>query len=147
LLELCAGWLEPVEELIAATEKAAILRTDIYDRGDPVRVRWGRGRVTLLGDAAHPMTPDLGQGACQAIEDAVALVECLKQRENIEAALELYEARRTRRTAAIVRISRRMGRIAQLQNPLACRLRDAGLRALPSRLQMKQLEAVMGYHE
>ncbi|MDP8972796.1 MAG: hypothetical protein M3N45_06370, partial [Actinomycetota bacterium] len=43
LLELCAGWLEPVEELIAATEKAAILRTDIYDR-DPVRKRWGKGR-------------------------------------------------------------------------------------------------------
>jgi 2-polyprenyl-6-methoxyphenol hydroxylase-like FAD-dependent oxidoreductase len=146
LLELCAGWLEPVEELIAATEETAILRTDIYDR-DPVRVRWGRGRVTLLGDAAHPMTPDLGQGACQAIEDAVTLVECLEEKENIEAALELYEARRTRRTAAIVRGSRRLGRIAQLQNPLACRLRDAALKALPSRLEMKQLEAVMGYHE
>jgi 2-polyprenyl-6-methoxyphenol hydroxylase-like FAD-dependent oxidoreductase len=147
LLKLCAGWLEPVEELIAATEKAAIVRTDIYDR-DPVRKRWGRGRVTLLGDAAHPMTPDLGQGACQAIEDALALVECFKEeRENIETALELYEARRTRRTAAIMRGSRRMGRIAQLQNPLACRLRDRALRALPSRLQMKQLETVMGYHE
>jgi 2-polyprenyl-6-methoxyphenol hydroxylase-like FAD-dependent oxidoreductase len=146
LLELCAGWLEPVEELIAATEKAAILRTDIYDR-DPVRKRWGKGRVTFLGDAAHPMTPDLGQGACQAIEDAVALVECLEERENIEAALELYEARRTRRTAALVRGSRRVGRIAQLQNPLACCLRDAALRAFPSRLQMKQLEAVMGYNE
>ena len=146
LLELCAGWVEPVEELIAATEKATILRTDIYDR-DPVRKRWGKGRVTLLGDAAHPMTPDLGQGACQAIEDALALVECLEERENIEAALELYEARRTRRTAALVRGSRRVGRIAQLQNPLACCLRDAALRAFPSRLQMKQLEAVMGYNE
>lgn len=65
------------EALISATEEAAILRTDIYDR-DPVKKRWGAGRVTLLGDAAHPMTPDLGQGACQAIEDAVALVGCLE---------------------------------------------------------------------
>ena len=145
LLELCAGWLEPVEDLIAATDESAILRTDIYDR-DPLRERWGRGRVTLLGDAAHPMTPDLGQGGCQAIEDAVTLAECLEGRENIGAALELYEARRTRRTAAIVRGSRRLGRIGQLQNPLACRLRDAVLKALPSRLEMKQLEAVVGYH-
>ena len=143
LLELCAGWLDPVEALIAATEKADILRTEIYDRG-PVRKRWGKGRVTLLGDAAHPMTPDLGQGACQAIEDAVELAECLKEREYVEAALELYEVRRTRRTAAIVRGSRRIGRVAQLQNPLACSLRDATLRALPNRLQMKQFETLIG---
>jgi 2-polyprenyl-6-methoxyphenol hydroxylase-like FAD-dependent oxidoreductase len=145
LLDLCAGWLEPVEALISATEEAAILRTDIYDR-DLVKKRWGEGRVTLLGDAAHPMTPDMGQGACQAIEDAVALAGCLEEGEDVGVALELYEARRTRRTATIVRGSRRMGRVAQLQNPLACRLRDAALGAIPPRLQMKQLEAVVGYH-
>ena len=101
--------------------------------------------MTLLGDAAHPMTPDLGQGACQAIEDAVELARCLGHRETgATAALGLYEARRIRRTAWIVRGSRRTGRIAQLKNPLVCRLRDAALRALPLRLQMKQLEAVMG---
>lgn len=144
LLELCAGWLKPVEELIAATDTAAILRTDTYDR-DPIGKRWGEGRVTLLGDAAHPMTPDLGQGACQAIEDALALARCLKEREAIEAALELYEAQRTRRTAMIVRGSRRIARIAQLQNPLACSLRNVALKAFPSRLEMKQLEAVVGY--
>ncbi|MBA3473686.1 MAG: hypothetical protein H0T57_10745, partial [Rubrobacter sp.] len=70
---------------------------------------------------------------------------CLgRQETGAAAALGLYEARRIRRTAWIVRGSRRTGRIAQMQNPLACRLRDAALRALPSRLQMKQLEAVMG---
>jgi len=91
------------------------------------------------------MTPDLGQGACQAIEDAVELAKCLGRQEmGAAAALGLYEAQRIRRTARLVRGSRRTGRIAQLQNPLACRLRNAALRALPSRLQMKQLEAVMG---
>jgi 2-polyprenyl-6-methoxyphenol hydroxylase-like FAD-dependent oxidoreductase len=144
LLELCTGWLEPVEELISATDEVAILRTDIYDR-DPVPERWGRGRATLLGDAAHPMTPDLGQGACQAIEDAAALAGCLaERRNNVEAALELYEARRARRTAAIVQGSRRMARIAQLQNPLACRLRDNALKVLPDRVQMRQLEEMVG---
>ena len=144
LLGLLRGWHGPVPALIEATEEPAILRTDIYDR-DPPRKRWGEGRVTLLGDAAHPMTPDLGQGACQAIEDAVEVARCLGRHETgVAATLALYEARRIRRTAWIVRGSRRIGRIAQLQNPLACRLRDAALRAFPSRLQMKQLEAVMG---
>ena len=143
LLRLLRGWHGPVPALIETTEESAILRTDIYDR-DPPRKRWGEGRVTLLGDAAHPMTPDLGQGACQAIEDAVALARCLgRQETGAAAALALYEARRIRRTAWIVRGSRRTGRIAQMQNPLACRLRNAALRSLPSRLQMKQLEAVM----
>ena len=90
------------------------------------------------------MTPDLGQGACQAIEDAATLAECLEENDSIEAALVLYEARRTRRTAAIVRGSRRMARIAQLQNPLACRLRDGALKALPDRVQMRQLEEMVG---
>jgi 2-polyprenyl-6-methoxyphenol hydroxylase-like FAD-dependent oxidoreductase len=144
LLELLRGWARPVPDLIEATEEPAILRTDIYDR-DPPRKRWGEGRVTLLGDAAHPMTPDLGQGACQAIEDAVEVTRCLGHQEtDAAAALRLYEARRIHRTAWIVRGSRRTGRIAQLQNPLACRLRNAALRALPLRLQMKQLEALMG---
>jgi 2-polyprenyl-6-methoxyphenol hydroxylase-like FAD-dependent oxidoreductase len=144
LLRLLRGWHGPVPALIEATAETAILRTDIYDR-DPPRKRWGEGRVTLLGDAAHPMTPDLGQGACQAIEDAVELTRCLGAQEtDAAAALGLYEAKCIRRTAWIVRGSRRTGRIAQLQNPLACRLRDAALRVLPLRLQMKQLEAVLG---
>jgi 2-polyprenyl-6-methoxyphenol hydroxylase-like FAD-dependent oxidoreductase len=144
LLDLLRGWHGPVPALIELTEEPEILRTDIYDR-DPPRNRWGEGRVTLLGDAAHPMTPNLGQGACQAIEDAVELARCLGHKQTYAAAaLGLYEARRIRRTAWIVRGSRRTGRIAQLQNPLACRLRNAALRALPLRLQMKQLEALMG---
>jgi 2-polyprenyl-6-methoxyphenol hydroxylase-like FAD-dependent oxidoreductase len=95
------------------------------------------------------MTPDLGQGACQTIEDAVALANHLSRQTtgNVAATLELYETRRVRRTAAIVRGSRRTGQVAQLQNPLLCLLRNAALKALPSRLQMKQLEAIMGYEE
>jgi 2-polyprenyl-6-methoxyphenol hydroxylase-like FAD-dependent oxidoreductase len=144
VLRLCSGWLEPVEALVSATDEGDILRTDIYDR-DPVRGRWGRGRVTLLGDAAHPMTPDMGQGACQAIEDAVALAERLETVNGVEAALESYEKVRARRTATIVRGSRRMGRVAQLRNPLACCLRDAAVRAVPARVQMRQLEEMVGH--
>ncbi|HMB07038.1 MAG TPA: FAD-dependent monooxygenase, partial [Isosphaeraceae bacterium] len=64
LLDRYRGWHTPIGELVEATDESAILRNDIYDR--PPLSRWGLGRATLLGDAAHPMTPDLGQGACQA---------------------------------------------------------------------------------
>ena len=79
LSHLFSGWHRPVVDLVEAAEEGTILRTDIYDR-EPLGERWGIGRVTLLGDAAHPMTPNLGQGACQAIEDAVVLALCLGER-------------------------------------------------------------------
>src|SRR5262249_53383280 len=75
LARLFAGWHEPITALLEATDDSAVLRNDVYDL-DPLP-RWGRGRVTLLGDAAHPCAPTLGQGACQAIEDAVVLGRCL----------------------------------------------------------------------
>jgi 2-polyprenyl-6-methoxyphenol hydroxylase-like FAD-dependent oxidoreductase len=100
----------------------------------------------LLGDAAHPMTPDLGQGACQAIEDAVVLAGCLRKKgDDVESALRLYEARRSGRAAQIVRRSRRLGRIAQLENSLLCRLRNAALKTIPWRMQLRRMEPVVGY--
>ncbi len=75
LSRLFGGWREPIEQLIEATDEQAILRNDLFDRR-PVR-HWGSGRVTLLGDAAHPPTPNLGQGPCQALEDALVLAGCL----------------------------------------------------------------------
>jgi 2-polyprenyl-6-methoxyphenol hydroxylase-like FAD-dependent oxidoreductase len=80
LLAVFAQWDKPVTELIEATEERAILRTELYDHA-PLK-RWGRGRVTLLGDAAHPMTPDLGQGACQALEDSAVLTRCLENTDD-----------------------------------------------------------------
>ncbi|HEY2961068.1 MAG TPA: FAD-dependent monooxygenase, partial [Pyrinomonadaceae bacterium] len=71
LLHLFAGWCAPVVQLIAATPPERILTTPAFDR-DPNRI-WGSGRVTLLGDAIHPTTPNLGQGGCLAMEDALVL--------------------------------------------------------------------------
>ena len=85
LMARFGSWHEPVAAIIEATPPDRILRTDIYDR-DPIE-RWHAGRVVLLGDAAHPMTPNLGQGAGQAIEDAVVLDECLAASSSIEEAL------------------------------------------------------------
>jgi 2-polyprenyl-6-methoxyphenol hydroxylase-like FAD-dependent oxidoreductase len=141
VLERFGGWHEPIPAVIRATEDAEILRNDIYDR-EPLK-RWGEGRVTLLGDAAHPMTPNLGQGACQAIEDAAELAECLRGGTDVVRALRLYETRRRERTAGIARRSRLFGRISQLENPLLCAARNAAVRAMPLRLQMRPLEAVL----
>jgi 2-polyprenyl-6-methoxyphenol hydroxylase-like FAD-dependent oxidoreductase len=125
--ELFSTWHEPIPSVIAATSE--ILRNDIVDR-PPICV-WGRGRVTLLGDAAHPMTPNLGQGACQALEDAVVLADRLRRGPNIDAALRAYEGIRWRRTARITKESLRFGRVCQWQNPIACWLRDTTTRFIP----------------
>jgi 2-polyprenyl-6-methoxyphenol hydroxylase-like FAD-dependent oxidoreductase len=127
LLKLFRGWHEPVEDLIEATDESAILRNDVYDR--PALRQWSVGRATLLGDAAHPMTPDMGQGACQAIEDAVVLADCLNRGSDVAEALRAYESRRIPRTRRVVRESRQAGTIAQWSNPLACRIREALLRS------------------
>jgi 2-polyprenyl-6-methoxyphenol hydroxylase-like FAD-dependent oxidoreductase len=144
LLEAFRGWHEPVEPLIRATEEDAILRTDIYDR-DPLGKIWGEGRTTLLGDAAHPMTPNLGQGACQAIEDTVVLARCLRESGESAGALRRYEALRSDRTAAIVRRSRRIGWVGQLENPFLCRLRERALKLIPVEMQLRQIQEVVGY--
>ena len=144
LLRRFGTWHKPIGELIGAADEDAILRTDIYDR-EPLGGRWGRGRVTLLGDAAHPMTPDLGQGAAQATEDAVALARCLQESGPTADALRRYERLRSARAAMVVRRSRRLGRISQLENPLLCLLRDRALAMIPPKAQLRQLEEVMGH--
>jgi 2-polyprenyl-6-methoxyphenol hydroxylase-like FAD-dependent oxidoreductase len=143
LLSLFKGWHEPIEGLIRAADDSTILHNDIYDC-DPL-AEWGRGRVTLLGDAAHPMTPNLGQGACQAIEDALELAACLAGETNPEIGLEKYQKRRIARTSPIVLASRRLGRIAQIEEPLLCWLRDAVLQMTPSVVTYQGLRRIVGY--
>ncbi len=101
--------------------------------------------MTLLGDAAHPMTPNLGQGAGQAMEDAVVLARCLREGGATADSLQRYERLRCDRAAMVVRRPRRVGRVGQLANPLVCRLRDRGLAMIPPKVQLRHLEEVMGY--
>ena len=143
VLERFAGWHDPIAEVVESTAPADVLRHDIVDR--PPRRGWSQGRVSLLGDAAHPMTPHLGQGACQAIEDAVVLGRCLDGARDVAQALRDYESRRFERTARIVARSRRIGQVSQWQSPLARGARDALLRRLPERVQLDQLADVVGF--
>jgi len=143
LLERFGDWHAPIPALLEATEEGVILHNPIFDR-DPAEV-WGEGRVTLLGDAVHPTTPNLGQGACQAIEDAVVLARCLAGQAEVEGALRAYEAARRKRTSEITLLSRRFGSMAQASHPLVCRLRDTVMRMTPPRLLQKQLREIVGY--
>jgi 2-polyprenyl-6-methoxyphenol hydroxylase-like FAD-dependent oxidoreductase len=138
LLERFRGWHAPVAALVEATAEAGILRNDIYDR-DPLP-RWSAGAVTLLGDAAHPTTPNIGQGACQALEDAVVLARCLRESADLAAAFRAYEARRRARTRAITLFSRRIGRVAQWEHPVACLLRDRLMARTPAYVRRRQME-------
>lgn len=140
---LFGDWHAPIPALVEATDEAAILRNDIYDR-EPLK-RWAEGRVTLLGDAAHPMTPNLGQGACQAIEDAVVLANRLAERDEAGHALLAYEMARIQRANFIVRQSWQIGRVAQWGNPLACALRNSLLKTVGRPLQQSQLKLIVGY--
>ncbi len=132
LARLVAGWHEPIAAVVHSTPEDAISGTGIYWR-KPART-WGRGRVTLLGDAVHPMTPDLSQGAAQALEDAVVLAACLRDTDDPVAALRAYEAARRKRTARIVKRSHAAGRLAQARSGLGAGLRDLLIGALPNPL-------------
>jgi len=138
LLARFGSWHDPIRAAIEATPDAAILRTDISDR-DPIP-RWSEGRVTLLGDAAHPMTPNLGQGGGQAIEDAVVLDLCLARTDDVAAAFKDYESRRIDRTARVVREARRFGRVGQLENGLARSLRNLAVRWTPMGATLRSLD-------
>ncbi|MCC2545617.1 FAD-dependent monooxygenase [Hymenobacter sp. BT175] len=127
---------QPVAELLAATPVAQVLHHDILDFA-PIR-RFAYDWVALLGDAAHATTPNLGQGACQAIEDAVVLAHSMARYPEMEAGLRAYEQRRVARTTAVVNQSWRLGQVAQLENPLLVRLRNAVLRRLPARMGEQQ---------
>jgi 2-polyprenyl-6-methoxyphenol hydroxylase-like FAD-dependent oxidoreductase len=118
-----ASWPDPVGHLVAATPEHAISRVNTYDRA-PVTT-WGRGAVTLLGDAAHPMTFNVGQGACQAIEDGAALAIALAREPGDTAgALRGYEVERMARTAPMMRRARVIGALGRWQNPVACAARN-----------------------
>lgn len=99
VFEVFAGWAEPMQAIVEATDANDIVERPIYDR--PPLQSWSKGRVTLLGDAAHPVVPVLGQGANTAFEDAWELGECLSHAPSIEAALANYENSRIQRTQVI----------------------------------------------
>lgn len=131
----------PVPRLIAATPPEAWIWNDLADLR-PLR-QFAFGRVLLLGDAAHATTPNLGQGACQAIEDAAVLAATLNRNPVLPEAFRLFEQQRIARTTRVVEDSRRIGRIAQWQQPLMAAFRNTLLRSMPDFVNEKQLQFLL----
>ena len=142
LLRRFAGWPFQLPQAIAASE-GEILRNDLVDR--PPLKRWSRGRVTLLGDAAHPMLPNLGQGACTAIEDGLVLARSLAAHGPTPLALRAYEGERIRRTTAISTQSWLFGVPARWTSGPAVALRERLIRWTPDAVMERQIREHVGY--
>ncbi|MFG2396447.1 FAD-dependent oxidoreductase [Streptomyces lydicus] len=132
LLRRFGTWHRPVPDLIAAADPATVLRNDVRTAAAPPPA-FHRGRVALLGDAVHPMTPNLGQGGCQAIEDAVVLAQLAAPDADLATALAEFTRQRLPRTMDVVRRAERIGRLTTWRSRPACALR-AVLMAATARL-------------
>ena len=143
LSSLFSGWYRPVLELIEGTPKTSILKTRALDR-EPVK-NWGSGRMTLLGDAIHPTTPNLGQGGCLAMEDALVLARCFEKYGAVEEALRTYERLRYKRTAALTKYSRYYGALGQWENIWARGLRKTALTLVPESIARRFMQLVFDY--
>ncbi|WP_096153295.1 FAD-dependent monooxygenase [Bacillus sp. FJAT-45066] len=141
-LHFLKDWCHPIEEVIQATSESDILHHDIYDRR-PLST-WSEGRVTLLGDAAHPMLPNLGQGGAQAMEDAIVLAHTL-EKNPANRAFQEYEEKRIPRTTKIVNQSRKMARLVQMESQIMLRTRNTLFRNVSAALFASRMNWVVGY--
>jgi 2-polyprenyl-6-methoxyphenol hydroxylase-like FAD-dependent oxidoreductase len=131
-----ASWADPIPAVLAATDPDDVLRNDLYDR-DPAR-QWSRGPVVVVGDAAHPMRPHLGQGGCQGLEDAALLARFVDGAGDLAAAFARFAAFRRPRVRPLVRESKLIGQIVNL--------RPAFLSGLATRATVLMPEAVVTRH-
>ena len=143
LCEIFQQWCEPIPQILSKTEESAILRNDLFDR--LAHTPWFDNNVVLLGDAIHPTTPNLGQGACMAIESAEVLAHCLEHGKNTSDALQHYQRLRLPRTRQITKASWRVGKIATISNPIVMHLRNAFVRITPSVFPRRRLQQVFAY--
>lgn len=143
LSTLFADWGIPVPAIIAATPSTGILQNDISDL--PALPTWVNHRVALLGDAAHAMTPNLGQGGCQAIEDALVLAKSFQHYDDVPSALIAYQQARKRYVEDIVAQSRTIGTLLTLNSRLLSTVRNVALARLPAHFSTRQLAAILAH--
>ena len=140
LLEVFKEFHTDILKIISATNKEQIILNDIIDL-KPID-KWQAENVCLIGDAAHATTPNLGQGACQAIEDAYVLGKLLDEGLAIESTFKQYENLRRKKAHTIVNISWTVGKMAHIENNLGIWLRNKIMRNLPKSANKKQMDMI-----
>jgi 2-polyprenyl-6-methoxyphenol hydroxylase-like FAD-dependent oxidoreductase len=141
LVEIFSNFHFPVREILKNTNNKQLIWNDIIDI-KPLN-KFAFGKIVLMGDAAHATTPNMGQGACMAVEDAVIMVSCLDKFPAEEAFIE-FEKRRISRTTKIVNQSWRIGKVAQLENRLLITFRNFALKHTPSAVLERQVNFIAG---
>ncbi len=147
LLKRFSSYAKPVPAILEALTNQPIYRDDIYDR-KPLGREWGCGRVTLIGDAAHPVLPNLGQGGCMAVEDAFELAKRLTtitKEESVPSLLRQFEASRCDRVNRVFTTSRQVGQLGQAENPIACFIRNWLYKLTPTWLADLQFKWLFDY--
>jgi 2-polyprenyl-6-methoxyphenol hydroxylase-like FAD-dependent oxidoreductase len=130
----------PIPEILDHTKSDQLIWNDIIDI-KPVK-RFAFDNIVLMGDAAHATTPNMGQGACMAIEDAAVLANTLEKYKSAKEAFKIFEEKRIRRTTAIVKGSWQLGRLAQLENKWLIKMRNTLLRITPPSVAEKQMKFI-----
>ncbi|MBV6640074.1 MAG: FAD-dependent monooxygenase [Cyclobacteriaceae bacterium] len=143
LINTFSDYHAPIPALIRDTNPDTIIFNDIIDL-KPIP-RFAKDNLVLIGDAAHATTPNMGQGACQAIEDAVILADCIKNGRTVARAFTDFERRRLKRTHQIVNRSWTLGKIGQLENPALINLRNLLLRSMPPSINRKNIEKIYDF--
>jgi 2-polyprenyl-6-methoxyphenol hydroxylase-like FAD-dependent oxidoreductase len=131
---------EPISSILKETKNEKLFWNDIIDL-KPLS-RFAFQHTLLIGDAAHATTPNLGQGACQAIEDAVVLSQELDKEKDVAVAFRNFERRRINRVHYITHTSARIGRMAQWENSLAVKFRNFLFRRIPASISDRQFSVL-----
>ncbi|MCV7385400.1 FAD-dependent oxidoreductase [Mycolicibacter longobardus] len=137
-----AHWCEPLPSILAATAPGDVLRDDLYDRG-PAR-HWARGPIVLVGDAAHPMRPHLGQGGCQGLEDAAILAAFVDRAPDLATAFARFAAFRRPRVTPLVRESALLGKAVNVRPGFLSAAVSRATALVPEALLMRHMASVAG---
>ncbi|MEN5433047.1 FAD-dependent monooxygenase [Sphingobacterium faecium] len=136
-----ASYHDPITSVLAETNDQQLIWNDIIDIKPLKNLAFGN--ILFIGDAGHATTPNMGQGACQAIEDVSVLIDELKKTTDVALAFQIFEKRRLKRTRYITETSWSIGKVAQWENPISIIIRDTLMRILPEEVKQYKLKKLL----